>query len=226
MNIADLRTVYRRATLSECDVAADPFTQFRAWLDQAIAVQAGEPTAMTLATVGRDASPSARIILLKGLDVDGIPDGASGRGFVWFTNYASHKGQDLAANPHAALCFFWPELERQVRVEGIVEKTGADESDGYFASRPLASRIGAWASPQSEVIASRAVIEANEAALRERLKVDERNIDAELARPPQWGGYRLVPTSIEFWQGRPSRLHDRIVYRGGDQRWTIARLAP
>lgn len=226
MNIADLRTVYRRATLSEGDVAADPFTQFKAWLDQAIAVQAGEPTAMTLATVGRDALPSARIVLLKGLDVDGAPAGASGRGFVWFTNYESKKGRDLAIHPRAALCFFWPELERQVRIEGAVEKAGADESDRYFASRPLASRIGAWASPQSEVIASRAIIEANEAALRERLKIDDRSADAELARPPQWGGYRLVPTSIEFWQGRPSRLHDRIVYRGRDDGWTIARLAP
>jgi pyridoxamine 5'-phosphate oxidase len=226
MNIADLRSVYRCATLSEGDVEADPFAQFKAWLDQAIAAQAGEPTAMTLATVGHDALPSARIVLLKGLDIDGVPAGASGRGFVWFTNYESHKGQDLAINPRAALCFFWPELERQVRIEGIVEKAGADESDRYFASRPLDSRIGAWASPQSEVIASRTVIEANEAALRERLKIDDRSTDAELARPPQWGGYRLVPTLIEFWQGRPSRLHDRIIYSGGDDRWAIARLAP
>jgi pyridoxamine 5'-phosphate oxidase len=151
---------------------------------------------------------------------------ASGRGFVWFTNYDSRKGEELATEPHAALCFFWPELERQVRVEGRVEKAGADESDRYFASRPLGSRIGAWASPQSRAVASRAVLEDAEAAIRERFAIAEDATDATLPRPPHWGGYRLVPTTIEFWQGRPSRLHDRIVYRGGDGAWSITRLAP
>ena len=222
MNIADLRTVYRRATLAEADVAADPFVQFAGWLDEAIAAEALEPTAMTLATVDAAGRPSARVVLLKGHDVGGVVPQASGRGFVWYTNYASHKGRDLAARAEAALCFFWPELERQVRIEGRVERASADESDRYFASRPLASRIGAWASPQSETIASRDVIEAAERDVQARVDADR----GALARPPHWGGYRLVPSLIEFWQGRPSRLHDRIVYRGGDDAWTLARLAP
>jgi pyridoxamine 5'-phosphate oxidase len=225
MNIADRRTVYRLATLAEGDVDADPFKQFRDWLDQAIAAEVAEPTAMTLATVDAFERPAARIVLLKGLDVDGAPTTATGRGFVWFTNYDSRKGRELAARPHASLCFFWPELERQVRVDGRVEKTDADESDRYFASRPLASRIGAWASPQSEVIASRSVIEAKEAALLATLEGGGES-GTGVPRPPHWGGYRLVPAAIEFWQGRPSRLHDRIVYRGTDGQWAIARLAP
>ena len=224
MNIADLRTVYRRATLTEGDVHVDPFVQFEAWLDQAIAADALEPTAMTLATVDATHRPSARVVLLKGFDLKlAAPPG---RGFVWFTNYDSHKGRDLAVNTEAALCFFWPELERQVRIEGRVGKTAPDESDRYFASRPVASRVGAWASPQSEVVASRAVIEALEHDVRERFGLTVDAKVADLPRPPNWGGYRLVPTLIEFWQGRPSRLHDRIAYRGGDDRWTAARLAP
>jgi pyridoxamine 5'-phosphate oxidase len=223
MDIADLRTTYRRAALGEHDVQQDPIAQFDAWLHEAIAADAREPTAMTLATVDADGRPSARVVLLKGLDVAAVAPGASGRGFVWFTNYASRKGRALAAEPRAALCFFWAELERQVRIEGIVEKAGADESDRYFASRPLASRIGAVASPQSDVIASRAVLEAAESALRDSLPEDDASA---LARPSHWGGYRLVPTAIEFWQGRPSRLHDRLVFRGGDGAWTVARLAP
>ncbi len=226
MNIADLRTVYRRATLTEGDVDADPIRQFATWLDQAIAAAVAEPTAMTLATVD-GMQPSARIVLLKALDVDAAPPTASGRGFVWFTNYDSRKGRELAADAMAALVFFWPELERQVRVEGRVEKTNADESDRYFASRPLGSRIGAWASPQSEVIASRAVIETSEAAIRERFGIgDDHDEVIAMERPPHWGGYRLVPTAIEFWQGRPSRLHDRLVYRIRDERWSVGRLAP
>lgn len=226
MQIADLRSVYSRATLAENEVDADPFVQFESWLDQAIAANAEEPTAMTLATADADGKPSARIVLLKGFDAAGAPSTASARGFVWFTNYDSHKGHDLASNPAAALCFFWPELERQVRIEGRVEKTSAEESDLYFASRPLASRIGAWISPQSAVIASRTVIEAREADLRKNLQISADGLEADLDRPMRWGGYRLIPTSIEFWQGRPSRLHDRIVYRDEDGRWATARLAP
>ena len=226
MNIADLRTVYRRATLSEGDVAVDPFQQFQGWLDQAIEAAALEPTAMTLATVDASGRPSARVVLLKGLDVQPSATDAAGRGFVWFTNYDSHKGRDLAAHAEAALCFFWPELERQVRVEGRVAKSSADVSDRYFASRPVDSRIGAWASPQSEVVAAREVLEALEQATRERFDVAADASTADFPRPPHWGGYRLVPTLVEFWQGRPSRLHDRIVYTGGDGHWTIARLAP
>ncbi len=226
MNIADLRTVYRRATLSEGDVDADPFVQFQGWLDQAIAAQALEPTAMTLATVDANSRPSARVVLLKGLDVQQPPAGASGRGFVWFTNYDSHKGHDLASHADAALCFFWPELERQARIEGRVEKATTQESDDYFASRPVGSRLGAWASPQSEVVASREALEAREREIRERFDVPADAKEATFPRPPHWGGYRLVPTLIEFWQGRPSRLHDRIVFTGGDGRWTVTRLAP
>ena len=225
MNIADLRTVYRRATLDEGDVDADPIAQFNAWLDQAIAAEALEPTAMTLATVDAEHRPSARIVLLKGVDAAPVA-AASGRGFVWFTNYDSRKGRELAGQRWAALCFFWPELERQVRIEGAVARVAADESDRYFASRPLASRIGAWASPQSEMIESRDVIERRERQMRSRFGVTEGADEADVPRPAEWGGHRLVPASIEFWQGRPSRLHDRIVYRGGDHRWTANRLAP
>ncbi len=226
MNIADLRSTYRLATLAESDVDADPFVQFDRWLKEAIASAAAEPTAMTLATVDAAGRPSARVVLLKGLDVEAALPTASGRGLVWFTNYASRKGHDLAARHQAALCFFWAELERQVRVEGTVEMTSAEESDRYFATRPLDSRIGAWASPQSEVIASRAVIETREREYRERFHVVDDTAAITLPRPPHWGGYRLVPDLIELWQGRPSRLHDRIVYRGGEGSWTIARLAP
>ncbi len=236
MNIADLRSTYRRATLLEGDVDADPFVQFDRWLAEAIAAQAKEPTAMTLATVDAAGRPSARVVLLKGLDLPGpLPtaltapattSATSGRGFVWFTNYESRKGRELASHAQAALCFFWPELERQVRVEGRVEMTSAEESDRYFASRPIASRIGAWASPQSEVIASRTEIEAREREHRKRFRVTDDDEGAIIPRPPHWGGYRLVPDLIEFWQGRPSRLHDRIVYRGVDGSWAVARLAP
>ena len=230
MNIADLRSTYRRATLAEDDVDADPLVQFDRWLSEAIAAQALEPTAMTLATADGAGRPSARVVLLKGLDLQTSSptrsQNASGRGFVWFTNYESRKGRDLASRAEAALCFFWPELERQVRVEGRVEMASVDESDRYFASRPVESRIGAWASPQSEVIASRAEIEAREREHRARFHVSDESASLAIPRPPHWGGYRLVPDLIEFWQGRPSRLHDRIVYRGGDDSWAIARLAP
>ncbi|AOI97163.1 MULTISPECIES: pyridoxamine 5'-phosphate oxidase [Burkholderia] len=211
--LADLRINYSRASLDEADAAPNPFAQFDRWFKEALAAKLPEPNTMTLATVGDDGRPSARIVLIKGVDE---------RGFVFFTNYESRKGRDLAANPHAALLFYWIELERQVRIEGRIEKTSADESDRYFASRPLGSRIGAWASDQSAVIDSRATLEAREKAVTERYGENP-------PRPPHWGGYRVVPDAIEFWQGRPSRLHDRLLYTRDDAAgsgWTISRLSP
>lgn len=229
MRISDLRKTYMRGTLAENDVAADPLAQFDRWLAEAIAAGVPEPTAMTLSTVGANARPSSRVVLLKGLEADETIPNASGRGFVWFTNYQSRKGRELTTHALAALSFFWPELERQVCIEGPVEKTGAAESDAYFASRPVGSRIGAWASPQSEIIATRAEVEARVALFRERFGIVDDALPADILRPPHWGGYRLIPDTVEFWQGRPSRLHDRIVYRRalpGENEWTIARLAP
>ncbi|MBR8314852.1 pyridoxamine 5'-phosphate oxidase [Burkholderia dolosa] len=211
--LADLRINYSRASLDEADVAPDPFAQFDRWFNEALAAKLPEPNTMTLATVGADGRPSARIVLIKGVDE---------RGFVFFTNYESRKGRELAAHPYAALLFYWIELERQVRIEGRIEKTSAEESDRYFASRPLGSRIGAWASEQSAVIDSRATLEAREKAVAERFGDDP-------PRPPHWGGYRVVPDAIEFWQGRPSRLHDRLLYTcdaSAPQGWTISRLSP
>ena len=216
VNIADLRTEYRRATLDEGDVAPDPFRQFERWLDEAIKAQLPEPTAMTLATCGPDDRPAARIVLLKGVDP---------QGFVFFTNYASRKGTELAARPLAALLFYWTELERQVRIEGTVAKIAPAESDAYFASRPQGSRLGAWASPQSAALADRADLEARFSAAEARF----RDTGDAIPRPPHWGGYRVLPDLLEFWQGRRSRLHDRIRYRrdpGHAGTWTIDRLAP
>lgn len=216
MKIADLRTDYRRQTLDETDVAPDAFRQFEHWLDEAIKAKLPEPTAMSLATVGNDGRPAARIVLLKGFDRNG---------FVFFTNYASRKGQELDAGAPAAFLFHWVELERQVRIEGSVGRIASGESDAYFSSRPAASRLGAWASPQSEPIADRASLEARFAAVTERF----RDAGDAIPRPPHWGGYRLVPDMLEFWQGRRSRLHDRIRYRRGAGHagaWTIDRLAP
>ena len=210
-SIADLRKSYERAELNEDASSAAPGQQFSKWLEEAISAQLPEPNAMTLATVGSDLRPSTRVVLIKGLDE---------RGIVWFTNYDSRKGRELAGNPHAALQFHWVELERVVRIEGRVEKISDEESDAYFHSRPLDSRIGAWASPQSEVISGRGVLVANAAKFGAQFLLQP-------PRPPHWGGYRLLAERWEFWQGRRSRLHDRLRYTqqaGGD--WLRERLAP
>jgi pyridoxamine 5'-phosphate oxidase len=213
MNTADLRREYHRATLNETDVDASPVTQFERWLAEAVKAEVPEPTAMALATVGDGGRPAARIVLLKDVGAEG---------FLFFTNYDSRKGRELAAHPYAALLFHWVELERQVRVEGKVSRASAAESDAYFASRPPLSRIGAWASPQSDPIPNRAWLEREFGAVQERYAADPNSIP----RPPHWGGYRLLPSTMEFWQGRRSRLHDRIRYRLEAAHWRIERLAP
>jgi len=210
-DFARLRRSYERAELDETHSAADPVQQFEHWLQEAISAEIPEPTAMTLATVGADGRPSTRVVLLKGCDA---------RGFVFYTNYRSRKARELASNAQAALQFFWPELERVVRVEGRVGQTSAAESDAYFSTRPLDSRIGAWASPQSEVIPSRTTLVAEAARYGAKFLLDP-------PRPPHWGGYRLIPDVFEFWQGRKSRLHDRLRYRlESDGHWLRERLAP
>jgi pyridoxamine 5'-phosphate oxidase len=211
MSIADIRKEYMRESLSEGDVELDPFLQFTRWWKEAVGSDITEVNAMTLATCNKEGMPSARTVLLKDYDKSG---------FVFFSNYESRKAKDIYENPQATLLFFWKELERQVRIEGRIEKVDATESDSYFHSRPEGSRIGAWASPQSRVVSSREVIEEN--ARRYQAAFEQ----APILRPPHWGGYRVIPVHIEFWQGRPSRLHDRILYslEGGD--WMISRLAP
>jgi pyridoxamine 5'-phosphate oxidase len=210
-DIAHLRKSYERAELDERHSASSPLQQFERWLHEAIAAELPEPTAMTLATVGAGGRPSTRVVLLKSRDA---------RGFVWYTNYESRKGQELAANPQAALQFHWVELERVVRIEGRVGKTSADESDAYYRTRPLDSRIGAWASPQSRVIPSRVALVSEAARIGAKFLLDP-------PRPPHWGGYLLVPDTFEFWQGRKSRLHDRLRYTWqADGTWLRQRLAP
>ncbi len=218
--IADLRQDYKLAALDELGVAKNPIDQFSLWFTQAQASNLREPNAMTLATADSYGRPSARIVLLKGVD---------DRGFTWFTNYHSRKGEQLNSNPNAALVFFWNELERQVRIEGEVTQISAQESDAYFQSRPLSSRLGAWASPQSQVIASRQVLEENEQRFAKQFGIESTSSNASaMPRPEHWGGYRLTPLTIEFWQGRSSRLHDRLCFTrpNSTSTWALNRLAP
>jgi pyridoxamine 5'-phosphate oxidase len=210
-NIADIRKDYKLQSLSEEDVSTNPFVQFQKWWDDAIASNIDEVNAMALATVNKDGKPSARIVLLKGMNETG---------FNFYTNYESHKAKDMEANPHVALILFWKELERQIRIEGVVSKLSAEESDEYFSSRPEGTKIGAWSSPQSSVIKNREILEENVIAIKEKFE------NLAIDRPPFWGGYIVKPSLIEFWQGRSSRLHDRIEYSLQNGQWMLNRLAP
>lgn len=210
MDISAIRKDYTIKSLDISDVNLNPIAQFRSWFEEAVQAQVLEVNAMTVSTIGLDGAPNARILLLKGVDY----------GFVFFTNYESEKGKEIESHNYASLTFFWPELERQIRVRGKVEKVTAEESDTYFFSRPIGSQIGAWVSPQSKVIQSREDLNVK------KLEVEKEFAEKSIIRPPHWGGYRLIPSGIEFWQGRPSRLHDRIKYELQDGKWIITRLAP
>jgi len=211
MSLADLRKDYSRASLSELDTAADPVDQFAVWFDEATKAQIPEPNAMSVATVGADGRPSSRIVLIKQFDQ---------LGFTWFTNYDSRKGVDVAENPYVALLFHWVELERQVRIEGKIERVTKEESDAYFYSRPLASQLGAIASQQSRTVASRETLE-------QQYEATKQQFGDHPTRPEHWGGYRVIPDRIEFWQGRPSRMHDRVLYTRSDEgQWQRQRLQP
>jgi pyridoxamine 5'-phosphate oxidase len=211
INIEAIRTDYRLLELDEKQVDKNPLVQFSTWFEQAIQANLEEVNAMTLATVGANGTPNARIVLLKDLEDNG---------FIFYTNYESNKGRELAANPNASLVFFWPALQRQVRINGLVEKVSTETAENYFQSRPIGSQFGAWASPQSQVIIDRKVLEQNLQSVVEKYK------DQTIPKPPHWGGYKVIPTLIEFWQGRASRLHDRILYTKVGEKWKIERLAP
>lgn len=211
INIEAIRTDYRLLKLDEKQVDKNPLIQFSTWFEQAVQADLEEVNAMTLATVGANGTPSARIVLLKDLEDNG---------FIFYTNYESNKGRELAANPNASLVFFWPALQRQVRINGLVEKVSTKTAENYFQSRPIGSQFGAWASPQSQVITNRKVLEQNLQSVVEKYK------DQTIPKPPHWGGYKVIPTLIEFWQGRASRLHDRILYTKVGEEWKIERLAP
>ncbi len=210
-DLSQIRTDYNLSQLSKSSVLENPIDQFRVWMNEAIESECDEPNAMTLATSTFDGKPSARVVLLKEI---------SPNGFTFFTNYDSYKGKQILQNPYGALVMFWPELQRQVRVEGMIKRTTEAESDAYFSSRPGKSKIGAWASPQSQVIKNRKYLESLTSDFREEFS------KKTISRPPNWGGYILEPTSIEFWQGRPNRLHDRLLYTLSNEQWVIERLAP
>ncbi len=210
MSIADIRKDYQLKSLSELEVNSNPFSQFSSWWDDAVQSEIDEVNAMTLSTITNEGRPSSRIVLLKGFDA---------KGFIFFSNYNSSKAQQISSNSHVSLLFFWKELERQIRIDGVCSKVSAEESDAYFHSRPIGSRLGAWASPQSEKIKDREVLVQRLASVTQEFGLD-------VPRPPHWGGYHVVPTRIEFWQGRSNRLHDRILYEQQELSWQISRLAP
>jgi pyridoxamine 5'-phosphate oxidase len=211
MSIADIRKDYQLKSLSELEVNNNPFSQFSSWWDEAVQSEIDEVNAMTLSTITNEGRPSSRIVLLKGFD---------SKGFVFFSNYNSSKAQQISSNSHVSLLFFWKELERQIRIDGVCSKVSAEESDAYFHSRPIGSRLGAWASPQSEKIQDREVLVQRLASVTQEFGLEN------VPRPPHWGGYQVVPTRIEFWQGRSNRLHDRILYEQQELSWQISRLAP